>query len=100
MSRSVLTQLGAAAFMLAGVAFITCSRIPAASSVGDTIQLVVIALLPIVYLAGPGVVLGLRVGDSWSKRYASLVLFAARAYSAPRPCTSSERSSKRYGERR
>src|SRR5829696_3835775 len=47
MSGSGLIRWGAAAFMLAGVAFITRSRIPAASSLGDTIQLVAIALLAV-----------------------------------------------------
>jgi hypothetical protein len=47
MSRSNLIQWGGVAFVLAGAAFITRSRLPADSSVGDTFQLVAIALLAV-----------------------------------------------------
>jgi hypothetical protein len=47
MSRSDLIRWGAVAFILSGAAFITRSLVPAASSIGDTIQLVAIALLAV-----------------------------------------------------
>ena len=47
MTSSGLIRWGGVSLMLAGVAFITRSRLPTASSVGDTFQLVAIALLAV-----------------------------------------------------
>jgi drug/metabolite transporter (DMT)-like permease len=47
MTSSGLIRWGGVALMLAGLAFITRSRLPTDSSVGDTFQLVAIALLAV-----------------------------------------------------
>ena len=47
MTSSGLIRWGGGALMLAGMAFITRSRLPADSSIGDTFQLVAIALLAV-----------------------------------------------------